>query len=99
MRYLPLLLLMVCGLSCSPTPPPARNTGPQGQVISRIVCWHEDIVIRTSANGPKYSMESKDGSVLLAGMTLDEMAVNNPQMFQTINTMQADNPVFVPDDQ
>jgi hypothetical protein len=89
MRYITLLLLVLSGLSCSPTPPPAHNTEVQGQVISRIVGRHQDIVIRISANGPKYSMESKDGSVLFVGMTLDEMAVSNSQMFQTINTMQA----------
>src|SRR5271156_464384 len=102
MRYIALPLLLLCGLSCSSSPtsaqPQARSSALQGPVILRIAGRHEDMVIRAGASGPTYSLESKDGSVLLAAMTLDELAVNNPQMFQTINTMQADACLFITDD-
>jgi hypothetical protein len=63
-------------------------------LISRIVGRHGVIVIRAGPNGPTYSSESKDGTVLTTQMTLEELASGDPAMFNSLSTMQADASVM-----
>ena len=94
MRYIFPLVVAFAGISCSmkatPTSVQASIPASNWPVISRIVQRRDVIVIRAAPNGPTYSLESKSGTVLVQEMTLGELAVNNPEMFRAIKTMEAD---------
>ena len=87
-----LLLIALCGMSCASgtMPTPAQSQKQDGPVITRIVGRNEIIVVRAGPDGPTYSSESKDGTVLLKQLTLAQLASIDPQMYRAVKTMEAD---------
>jgi len=86
------ILALICA-SCSSTKPPVAMTSPAadrgGPVITRIVERRQVIVVRAGPRGPTYSLESNHGETVVPPMTLDQLALNRPDLFQTVRTMQA----------
>jgi len=95
MRYIIIVSMVVVGCSsCSSNRPPAvavpRVAEPQGPVISRMVGRDEVIVVRAGPNGPTYCLQSKNGEVIVPAMTLGDLAMSKPELFQELRVMQAD---------
>jgi hypothetical protein len=82
---------LVCA-SCSPTPapqtPPAAVS--QGPIITQIASRDKVLIVRAGATEPTYTLQTKAGAVIVPAMTLGDLALNNPQLAQTVRTMQAD---------
>jgi hypothetical protein len=84
---------LVCA-SCSPTPaPPTPQTPPaavsQGPIITQIASRDKVLIVRAGATEPTYTLQTKAGAVIVPAMTLGDLALNNPQLAQTVRTMQA----------
>jgi hypothetical protein len=86
-----LILVLACG-SCaskqSATVPAAR-AAEGGPVITRLVGREQTIVVRAGVNGPTYSVESRTGEIVSSAMTIDELAMSDPDLFRAVRTMQA----------
>ncbi|HTL31441.1 MAG TPA: hypothetical protein VL282_19560 [Tepidisphaeraceae bacterium] len=67
----------------------APNGKTNGRVIVKLVSRENTIVARAGANGPTYSLERKNGEVLVAPQTLSELRVNRPAMANEVQTLQA----------
>jgi hypothetical protein len=94
MRYIiSSAVALVCASCCfaGPATQPAASlpTPPQGQIITQIVSRDKVIIVRAGANEPTYSLQTKSGEVLVPPTTAGDLAVSNPQLLQTIHTMQA----------
>jgi hypothetical protein len=71
------------------TPVQAGMPRSEGLVISRVVQRRDVIIVRAGSNGPTYSLESRNGAILVGEMTLGQLAANNPKMLLAIRTMEA----------
>ncbi len=85
-------LALACGVpatghAASAAAPATRPTA-VGPVISRLVMRRQTIVIRGGEAGPTYSLETRGGDVLAPPMTAVELAVRNPDLLNTVRTMQ-----------
>jgi hypothetical protein len=92
MRRLVLTAALALCCSCSTGKSPVAATvrsAERDPVICRIVGRCQTIVVRASVNGPTYSAESRNGSILVPAMTLDQIAMREPGLFRSIKTMQA----------
>ena len=57
-----------------------------GKVITRLVGHHQTITITATGNGPRYSVMSAGGQVLLANATLDELREKQPDCYRQIRS-------------
>jgi hypothetical protein len=92
MRYAISLILVVACASCASKRAavvPAARAGEGGPVITQLVGREQTIVVRAGVNGPTYSVESKDGELLRPPMTIDELAMSDPELYRAVRSMQA----------
>ena len=97
MRYFIMALFASCcaaslmqGPRASDAAARGRAEGSQGAVMGRIVGRNQTVVVRAGAKGSRYSVEDKDGQVVVPGMTLRELAAKKPESAHTVQTLQAD---------
>lgn len=88
-KYLYILGLVLIGSSSAmaqqrPTtqPAPART-------IVKVVSRDTTIVASSGPNGPVYSLEGKNGQVLIPNMSLPDMQAKHPELARHIRTMNA----------
>ncbi len=87
LRRLQIAVALACLAVASPggaAPVPAVAVGP---VICRLVQRHQVIVARAGRQGPTYAVESRGGAVLSPDMTMDQIAVRNPELHRQIRTL------------
>jgi hypothetical protein len=78
-----------CSNQCAPAPTAAVKPVHEDPVITRMVSRDQTIIVRAGKNGATYSVESPDGSVLLASVTLDQLRVQNPDLAKRLETLHA----------
>jgi hypothetical protein len=85
----------------SEAPTPARHGAPRKQsptgmapseqfpVIVRIVGRHQTITVTAGPEGPLYSAATNDGEMLAAGVTLERLRREHPELYQQIEPSMA----------
>ena len=90
MKYIALFVVAVTAVACtSRLTQDSSNAAKNELVITRLEARDSVIVVRSSPDGPTYSLESKTGSILIPEMTLEELRVHNPELHHYIQTMHA----------
>jgi hypothetical protein len=95
MRYLISAIVALVCVSCTSSTPPAasalapQSVAAQGPIITQIVSHNEVIIVRAGATEPTYSLQSKNGEILVPAITAGDLALAHPELLQKVRTMQA----------
>jgi hypothetical protein len=89
MTAMAMLGVLAIGVSFS-RPPRAVQASPQaamqpGRVITRLVGQRQTITITSTPEGVRYSV-AVDGKTILAGATIEELRLKNPESFRQIQS-------------
>ncbi len=90
-RYSILALGLSCVACSSTTPEPVEPQGTvdTGPVIVRVISRDTTIVARSSANGPVYGLEDRNGKVLVPAMSLPELQAMHPELARKVQNTTA----------
>jgi hypothetical protein len=66
-----------------------RAARPDGMIITRVVSRQDVIVVRAGSGGPTYSLETKNGEVIVPAATLGKLAMTKPSLSGAVKAMQA----------
>jgi hypothetical protein len=87
-----LIARLALAASSAAAPPQAHN----GKVIVRLVSRHNEIHVLAASNGVRYSANDKDGRIITANATLDELKQQHPDLYRQVTApivVSADAPV------
>jgi len=82
MRRIALAMLLVFAAGCAAHDPAAVVTGPELGALSTA---RHVVRITQSADGPRYTIETKDGEVIAAERTWDELRAEHPTIVDALD--------------
>src|SRR4051812_9796492 len=81
--------ILICGIAIHRAPAPMLAATPQlieDRIITRLVGHDQTITVYSTANGPRYSVATSDGKLLLASATLEELREKDPASYKLLHT-------------
>lgn len=88
-KCLYILSLVLIGSSSAMAQQRPTTMPAQTRTIVKVVSRDTTIVASSGPNGPVYSLEGKDGLVIIPSMTLPDMQAKHPELAKHIQTMNA----------
>jgi hypothetical protein len=73
----------------APAPVAASAAQPEGPEIVRIVGRHPTIIVTAGPDGPRYSAQADDATMIVSNVTLDELRAGHPEIARFVEPAMA----------
>jgi hypothetical protein len=79
--------ILICGIAIHRAPAPmlAATAPIEDRIITRLVGHDQTITVYSTATGPRYSVATSDGKLLLASATLEELREKDPASYKLLS--------------
>ena len=61
----------------------ASKAGTKGAILAYVKSRNHILAIYSSDNGPRFDVSTRDGKLLVANVSLDELATKHPELYQS----------------